>query len=227
MTPGFFITGTNTDVGKTWVSLGLLHALAATGLRTAAMKPVACGGSTTEAGGLRNEDALRLQRAAGVNLPYALINPYCYAPPIAPHIAAQRAGQRIDIAHLKTAFDVIAAQADTVIVEGAGGWCVPLNERETLADLALRLELPVVLVVGMRLGCLNHALLSAEAIVRSDLPLAGWVASCVTPRFAELEENIAALRERLPAPLLGVVPHLAAFDAQQVGQALNLTELLR
>lgn len=226
MIPGLFITGTDTDVGKTWVTLGLLNALAATGVRTAAMKPVACGAVATEAG-LHNDDALRLQRAATVALPYALVNPYCFAPPIAPHIAAQRAGICIDTASIKTAFDAIAAQADCVVVEGAGGWCVPLNARETLADLALRLELPVVLVVGMRLGCLNHSLLSAEAIVRSGLPFAGWVANSINADFAELAENIAALSERIPAPLLGVVPHLAALDARRIGQTLNLATLLR
>lgn len=226
MIPGLFITGTDTDVGKTWVTLGLLNALAATGVRTAAMKPVACGAVATEAG-LHNDDALQLQRAAAVTLPYALVNPYCFAPAIAPHIAAQRAGVCIDIAPIKTAFDAIAGQADCVVVEGAGGWCVPLNERETLADLAQRLELPVVLVVGMRIGCLNHALLSADAIVRSGLPFAGWVANSVSADFAELAENIAALRERMPTLLLGVVPHLATLDAQHVGQALNLATLLR
>jgi len=224
--PGLFITGTDTDVGKTWVTLGLLNALAATGVRTAAMKPVACGAVATEAG-LHNDDALQLQRAATVVLPYALVNPYCFAPPIAPHIAAQRAGVCIDIAPIKTAFDAIAAQADCVVVEGAGGWCVPLNESETLADLALELALPVVLVVGMRLGCLSHALLSADAIVRSGLPFAGWVANSVSADFAELAENVAALRERMPTPLLGVVPHLVALDAQHIGQVLNLATLLR
>ncbi|MDP1708392.1 MAG: dethiobiotin synthase [Gammaproteobacteria bacterium] len=220
MTRGLFITGTDTDVGKTWVTLGLLHALAATGVRTAAMKPVACGAVATEAG-LRNDDALRLQRAAVIALPYAQVNPYLYAPPIAPHIAAQRVARHIDITHIKTLFDAIAAQADCVVVEGAGGWCVPLNERETIADLALKLGLPVVLVVGMRLGCLNHALLSAENIARSGLPFAGWVANSITPDFAGLAENVAALCERIPAPLLGVLPHLAALDVQHIGRTLN------
>lgn len=226
MTRGIFITGTDTDIGKTWVAEGLLNALAAAGIRVAAMKPVACGATETP-DGLRNTDALLLQRAASVTLPYATVNPCLYAAPIAPHIAAQRAGRRIEISALKTVFGAIAAQADYVVVEGVGGWCVPLNERETSADLALALGLPVLLVVGMRLGCLNHALLTCARIAHDGATLAGWVANAVTPGFAELDENIAALEQRIPAPLLGVVPHLPAPDARRVGQCMNLKKLRR
>ena len=226
MTRGFFITGTDTGVGKTWVTLGLLNALAAVGYRTAAMKPVASGVIETPHG-LRNEDALLLQQHASVPLTYDVVNPYLFVPPIAPHLAAQRAGRRIEIAHIKKVFDEIAAQADCVVVEGAGGWCVPLNEHETIADLAVALGLPVVLVVGMRLGCLNHALLTCESIARCGAPLAGWVANTVTPEFAEIEENIAALEERITAPLIGVVPYLPTLDVRQVGKALRVEKLLR
>lgn len=226
MIRGFFITGTDTGVGKTRVTLGLLNALAAAGYRTAAMKPVACGVIETPAGP-GNEDALLLQQQSSVPLAYDVVNPYLFAAPIAPHLAAQREGRRIEIAHLKKVFDEIAAQADCVVVEGVGGWCVPLNERETSADLAAALGLPVVLVVGMRLGCLNHALLTCESIARHGPPLAGWVANAVTPGFAELEENVAALSERISAPLLGVVPHLTALDARQVGKELRVEKLLR
>ncbi|MDO9371943.1 MAG: dethiobiotin synthase [Gammaproteobacteria bacterium] len=226
MTRGFFITGTDTGVGKTWVALGLLNALAAAGYRTAAMKPVACGVIETPAGP-GNEDALLLQQHASVTLAYDVVNPYLFVPPIAPHLAAQRGGRRIEIAHLKQVFDEIAAQADCVVVEGVGGWCVPLNERETSADLAAALGLPMVLVVGMRLGCLNHALLTCESIARYGVPLAGWVANAVTPGFAELDANIAALSERISAPLIGMVPHLSALDVRQVGQCLNMEKLLR
>lgn len=226
MTRGFFITGTDTGVGKTWVTLGLLNALAAVGYHMAAMKPVASGVIETPEG-LGNEDALLLQQQASVTLAYNVVNPYLFVPPIAPHLAAQRAGRRIEIAHIKNLFDEIAAQADCVVVEGAGGWCVPLNEHETIADLAVALGLPVVLVVGMRLGCLNHALLTCESIARYGVSLAGWVANTITPEFAELEENIAALSERISAPLLGVLPHLPALDARQVGKALRVEKLLR
>lgn len=226
MTRGFFITGTDTGVGKTRVALGLLNALAAAGYRTAAMKPVACGVIETQADP-GNEDALLLQQQASVSLAYDAVNPYLFAAPIAPHLAAQRAGRHIEIAHIKKVFDEISAQADCVMVEGVGGWCVPLNGRETSADLAVALGLPMVLVVGIRLGCLNHALLTCESITRYGLPLAGWVANVVTPGFTELEENIAALSERITAPLLGVVPYLPALDARQVGQCLNMENLLR
>ena len=226
MTRGFFITGTDTGVGKTWVTLGLLNAFTAAGYRTAAMKPVASGVIETPEG-LGNEDALLLQQHASVPLAYDVVNPYLFVPPIAPHLAAQRAGRRIEIAHIKNLFDEIAAQADCVVVEGAGGWCGPLNEHETIADLAVALGLPVVLVVGMRLGCLNHALLTCESIARCDAPLAGWVANTVTSEFAEIEENIAALEERITAPLIGVVPHLPTLDVRQVGKVLRVEKLLR
>ncbi len=221
MTRGFFITGTDTDAGKTWVTAGVLTALAAHGHTTAAMKPVSAGCVET-AGGLRNGDALILQRHATLNLPYAQINPYAYAAPIAPHIAATRLGQRIEIAPIKAIFDDMAQRVDYVVVEGAGGWRVPLNERETIADLAYALGLPVILIVGMRLGCLNHALLSCESIIRQGVPLAGWVANSAIPEFPERQENIDTLRERINAPLLGVVPYLREFDAQVIAGCLGL-----
>lgn len=224
MTRGFFITGTDTDVGKTWVTAGVLAVLAAQGHTTAAMKPVSAGCVET-ADGLRNGDALILQRHATLNLPYAQINPYAYATPIAPHIAAMRLGQRIEIGTIKTIFDDMAQRVDYVVVEGAGGWRVPLNEHETIGDLAQALGLPVILVVGMRLGCLSHALLSCESITRKGVPLAGWVANSVTPEFPELQENIDALRERISAPLLGVVPYLREFDAQVIARCLSSNNL--
>lgn len=224
MTRGFFITGTDTDVGKTWVTAGVLAALATHGHTTAAMKPVSAGCIET-AEGLRNGDALILQRHATLNLPYAQINPYAYAAPIAPHIAAMRLGQRIEIAPIKAIFDDIAQRVDYVVVEGAGGWRVPLNEREAIADLAQALGLPVILVVGMRLGCLNHALLSCESIARQGVPLAGWVANSACPEFPELQENVDALRERISAPLLGMIPHLREFDAQVIASHLDFKSI--
>lgn len=224
MTRGFFITGTDTEVGKTWVSAVLLAALKARGHSTAAMKPVSAGCIETPEG-LRNEDALILQRHATLALPYEQINPYAFAPPIAPHIAAARIGQRIDIAPVRAIFDSVASQADYMIVEGAGGWRVPLNERETIADLAKALNLPVILVVGMRLGCINHALLSCESIAGHGVRLAGWVANSILPDFAELEENIDTLRQRIDAPLLGVIPHMTELDAAVAAGHLNLSHL--
>ncbi len=224
-TCGLFITGTDTDVGKTWVTLGLLKALADAGYRTAAFKPVACGGVETEQG-MRSEDALLADEQATLRASHDEVNPYFFTAPIAPHIAAQDAGVRIELAHIKTRFDALAARADVVIAEGAGGWLVPLNERETVADMARLLGLPVVMVVGMRLGCLNHAQLTAQSIAQYDVPLAGWVASCIQPQFPELERNIAALRERLGAPLLGKVPYLPQRDVKQIAAALDVKNIL-
>ncbi len=196
-----FITGTDTGVGKTRVAVALLQQLSAEGLRAAGMKPVATGGESTPAG-LRNADALSLQQHSHGRPAYELINPCLYAPPIAPHIAAHRAGAPIDMGRIISAYRQLAGAADWVIVEGAGGWRVPLNERQDIAAIARALELPVVLVVGLRLGCINHALLTAEAIARDGLPLAGWVANQIDPAYDTAEETTACLAHRLPAPLL-------------------------
>jgi len=225
VTRGFFITGTDTDAGKTWVALGLLKVLADAGCRTAAFKPVACGVIET-AQGLRNEDALLLGEHATLRASYEEVNPYFFAAPIAPHLAAHDAGVRIDLTRIKAQFDMLAARADVVIAEGAGGWLVPLNGRDTMADLAKCLGLPVILVVGIRLGCLNHALLTAQSIMQHGVPLAGWVANAVQPRFTELERNIAALRERISAPLLGSVPYLPQRDVNQIAAALDVGVIL-
>jgi len=216
---GYFITGTDTDVGKTVVSLGMMQSLQARGNRVAAMKPVASGCAVTTAG-LRNEDALQLQRQASVDLDYALINPYAFEPPIAPHIAAAQAGVRVRLDVIQSAYARIAAQVDCVLVEGVGGWRVPLNETESVADLAQGLGLGVILVVGIRLGCLNHALLTADAIESAGVPLAGWVANCAPPASAAPDENIDTLRSIISAPLLGCVPLLPAVNANAVADCL-------
>lgn len=224
-TRGFFVTGTDTAVGKTWVAASLLSALSERGYITAAMKPIASGCTQTPSG-LRNDDALLLMRHASLTLPYEQVNPYAFVEPVAPHIAARMTGCEIEIAPLKTTFDTIASQADYLIVEGVGGWKVPLNARETTADLAVALNLPVILVVGMRLGCLNHALLSCDSIVGHGLSLAGWVANTIDPAFRVFNENIQALRDRIPAPLLGTIPHLPDFDAQRIRHVLDMEGLM-
>jgi dethiobiotin synthetase len=204
---GWFVTGTDTGVGKTVVAIALLEALGRRGLRCAAMKPVAAGAKVKD-GALRNADAEALREAAQVRADYATVNPYVFAPAIAPHIAAEMAGVRISLDHVAAQFSSLAARADCVVVEGAGGWLVPLDERCSVADLAARVGLPVILVVGMRLGCLNHALLTARSIQASGLPLAGWVGNCIDPSFACLEQNLHALEARLAAPMLGRIPWL-------------------
>lgn len=201
----YFITGTDTGVGKTEVALALMAALQARGLRVAGMKPVAAGGVATPAG-FHNDDAVRLQRQSSVSAAYELVNPYVFAPPIAPHLAAAAAGVIMDMDHIKRCYAALAGQTDAVVVEGAGGWRVPLDEQRSMADLVAALELPVILVVGLRLGCLNHALLTAEAIERRGIRLAGWVANGIDPGFACRAENVGYLERHLSAPLLGEIP---------------------
>ena len=201
-TPAWFIAGTDTEVGKTFVTCALLHAFAARGINAVGMKPVAAG---TDAEG-RNEDVEQLLAAMPVPAPRELVNPYLYAPPIAPHIAAAEAGQEIDPARIASAFAALREKADAVLVEGVGGFLVPLGPRYDAADLAQDLDLPVILVVGMRLGCINHALLTRDAIIARGLKLAGWVANRIDPNMNRFDENLAALKERLPAPLLGIIP---------------------
>ncbi len=217
---GLFVTGTDTGVGKTWISLGLMQGLRQAGYTVLGMKPVASGCERT-AEGLRNEDAVRLQKRGSMELTYEWINPYAFEPPLAPHIAARESGIEIDFASIRGSFERLAARADYVIVEGIGGWEVPLNARQRVSDLAGVLDLSVILVVGMRLGCLNHALLTVEAVERRGLALAGWVANVVEARMPGLRENVHTLRERIAAPCLGFVPYLAGFDVDRIARALN------
>lgn len=219
----FFITGTDTGVGKTHVACALLHAFAAAGCSTLGLKPVASG-CTMSAEGLRNDDALALIAAATVKLPYAQVNPFAFAAPVSPHIAAARENRRVRVAQLSGLVRgaIMQARADVTLVEGAGGWRVPLNHEETLADLARELQAPVILVVGLRLGCINHALLTAEAIRRDGLQLAGWVANAIDPQMEARDEVVATLRSALGAPLLGLVEHGAAADAAAAALDLSL-----
>lgn len=203
---GLFIAGTDTEVGKTHASVILIRTLVECGLRVAAMKPVAAGAEPT-ADGLRNADALALAAAANVSAPYGRINPYCLSMPVSPHIAAKTDGIRIETTSIVQNYREHSQTADCVIVEGAGGWLAPIGERETMADVALALGLPVVLVVGLRLGCLNHALLSARAIEASGLRLVAWIANPIDPRFECLGENLSTLERRLGRAPLAILPH--------------------
>jgi len=221
MNRGVFITGTDTGVGKTWVAVGVITALRRRGHRTGAMKPVASGARRTR-DGLRNDDAVSLQKAADVAIAYKRVNPVALAPPIAPNIAAAMAGESINMDTLTLAFQAIADRCDRVVVEGIGGWRVPLTDTHTTADLAKALALPVILVVGMRLGCLNHALLTRDAICHDGLKLLGWVANRLDPHMPYVQENIHALEERMGAPLLGVVPHMQRCDRNAVAECLDV-----
>lgn len=205
MTKAFFITGTDTEVGKTYATCALLHRARQAGLTAAGLKAVAAG---TDANG-KNEDveALRAASSPDLNLPERIRNPYLFAPAIAPHIAAQEAGTRIEFAVIQSAVEHARQHADVVLLEGAGGFRIPLGADGDSADLAQKLELPVILVVGMRLGCLNHALLTAEAILARKLPLAGWIANSIIPDMPFYADNLATLKTLMPAPLLGAIPH--------------------
>jgi dethiobiotin synthetase len=224
MKPAYFITGTDTEIGKTLVSSAMLHALVQQGLRVAAMKPVAAGAELRD-GVWHNDDADRLADVANVALPTTLTTPYLLRDAAAPHIAAAQEGVRIDLAHIRACYDQVAAAADVVVVEGVGGFRVPLNDREDTADLAQQLGLPVVLVVGLRLGCLNHALLTAEAITARGLALAGWVANVVDLGMQYGMDNIDALAARLSAPMLGCVPRLPSALPAAAATHLDFSSL--
>ena len=222
----FFVTGTDTEVGKTFVTVALLKAAAKQGLKTLALKPVAAGGEETPEG-LRNEDALALADAMSLSLAYEQINPAIFKTPASPHIAAALDNKSTSISRLAGFCRGAMMQSyDMGFVEGAGGWRVPINERENLAQLAQILDLPVILVVGMRLGCLNHAMLTAEAIRHDGLRLAGWVANQIDPDMAYPEENINTLKGALHAPCLGVIPHSSCSESAEPADYLKIDLLL-
>ena len=206
MTQGFFLTGTDTDVGKTYAAVRLIRRWQAEGRRVAAMKPVASGSVRRPDGGLDNGDVSALMQATG-QTDRGLMNPYCFEPPVSPHLAAREAGVSIALLRIVQQYRELAAGCDTVLVEGAGGWLAPLTDEHDVAALAGALGLPVILVVGMRLGCVNHARLTAAAILASGCRLAGWVANAIDPDMARYADNLACLTERLPAPLLLEIPH--------------------
>ncbi|MEN9544053.1 MAG: dethiobiotin synthase [Pseudomonadota bacterium] len=218
MRPDFFITGTDTGVGKSRASAALLHTLARSGQNAVGMKPVAAGAEPDAQGVLQNEDALALRAASTVRVPPELDNPICLADATSPHIAARKAGARIDIGLIADRFRELQSLADAVVVEGAGGFLVPLNETQTGADLAAALGLPVILVVGLRLGCLNHALLTRDAVRQRGLALAGWICNRLDPTMPEQAANLDYLRAQLGAPLLADWP----FNPQARPQDLPL-----
>lgn len=225
MTRGFFVTGTDTGVGKTLISTALIAELVNRGHRTLGMKPIATG-CERRGDGWHCEDSAHLIAAANVPAPFEEVTPYAFEPPIAPHLAAAAVATTIDVALINDVFLRLKARADYVVVEGVGGFLVPLDHARNLADLAVALDLPVIMVVGMRLGCLNHALLTAEAVAARGLYLAGWVANCIDPSMDAFLDNVASLRERLQAPLLGVLPALSPVRLKDAAACLDLKTLL-
>ena len=220
MTDSYFITGTDTGVGKTLVSCALLHAFAARGRKVIGMKPVAAGRENN-----KWMDVDLLMAASTVSAPSKLVNPYALIPPLAPHIAAMQANIEIDLAVIQRSYAELQKNAELVIVEGSGGFLVPLNNKNDGADLARILNLPVILVVGLRLGCLNHALLTAQAVRVNKLPLAGWVANAIDQPMLAQKENIKALEERLNCPLLGVIPFAKDMDLKNISKLLDIRKL--
>jgi len=224
--PGVFVTATDTGAGKTWTTIAMMTALRRQGLKVAGMKPVATGCEETAAG-LRNADALSIQAETVEPAAYECINPYAFRPTIAPHLAAQDAGIEIDMNRIVSAYTVLSSHSDVVLVEGVGGWRVPLGRDRFLVDLVRRLDLPVVLVVGLRLGCINHALLTAEVMVTDGVPLLGWVANPVDPEYAEGPRTIDTLTASIPAPLLAALPFLPSLDAGRLAGYFNVAHLQR
>ncbi|MDP3137824.1 MAG: dethiobiotin synthase [Azonexus sp.] len=218
MNQAYFLTGTDTEIGKTFITCALLHRATQLGLKAAGVKPIAAG---TDALG-DNEDVENILAASNVTLAREITNSYCFKAAVAPHIAAAEEGISIDFATIRAACNSAIEQADLVIIEGVGGFCVPLGVDRNSADLAVALGLPVILVIGLRLGCINHALLTAEAIKARGLPIAGWVANQIDPVMPRFEENLATLKALLPAPLLGVVPYNAAGGSAAAASLLQL-----
>ena len=224
---GYFITGTDTGVGKTLCAAGLLEAFKQQDISTIAMKPVASGCQETPEG-LRNEDALLLMQHMTETASYAEVNPYAFIPPMAPHLAARRENITINSDVLVEQAKQLSNRADRIVIEGAGGWLAPLNERQSFADLAVQFEVPVILVVGIRLGCLNHALLTYENMQQYGVRIAGWIANAgllETDDCLDIEENIASLVTRISAPLLGTLPRLQEQNIEKVASLLNVSSL--
>lgn len=222
----FFITGTDTDCGKTLLTLGLMQAFQQSGLQVNAMKPVAAG--VTQYKGLQlNQDAVMLQQQSSVEPEYQLLNPYLFEPAIAPHIAAAEDNVVIDMESIRQAFQSLRSQAEVTLVEGAGGWLVPLNEQFDVGDIPQQLELPVILIVGLKLGCINHARLSLQSVRAKGCQVAGWVGTQLDPDMSHARENIATLKRYLDTPCLGVVPFLKDAVAGEVAGYLTIDELVK
>ena len=220
MKQGFFITGTDTGVGKTWATVALMRYFKNQGYSVIGMKPVAAGCEWHD-GILKNEDALLLQENASLMIDYQQINPYAFEMPVSPHLAA--GDEIIELDVIKQSFDDLKDKADVILVEGAGGWLAPLTAQEDIADLAKIIELPVIMVVAIRLGCINHARLTFQAIQADNVKCAGWLAMCVDPDMLKQEENIAMIRNNISAPLLGVLPYTEQMDFDLLAQNIEFS----
>lgn len=219
MSQGYFITGTDTDAGKTWVTLALMEYFKQQGNTVVGMKPVAAG-CVWQDGQLKNADALSIQAHASVAVPYPWVNPYAYELPVSPHIAGK--DNPVVLSEVLAKFDVLKQQAEIILVEGAGGWLAPINNHQDISDLAKSIALPVIIVVAIRLGCINHAKLTYRAIKQADVPCAGWIASCVDADMLVREDNIHTIQAALDVPLLGILPYTKVPDFKMMGRCLTL-----
>jgi len=222
MAQGYFVTGTDTGIGKTWTTVALMQYFKNQGKSVIGMKPVASGCDELD-GQLRNEDALLLQEHASVAVPYQEVNPYAFALPVSPHIAAEQAGVEINIISIIDKYQELEKKSDIVLVEGVGGWLVPINTQQDVADLAKALDLPVIVVVGMRLGCINQAKLTFAAIEQKGVLCKGWIASCVEQDMLMLKENIQTLCAATAIPLLAVLPNATGLDAKAFAEKIDKT----
>jgi len=224
MSHTFFITGTDTEIGKTWCTLALMHVFQQQNHTVIGMKPIASGCELTNEG-LRNDDALQIQQQSSFSVDYALVNPYHFEPPIAPHLAAQLRQQTITLPPILEAYQQLAKKAEIMIVEGVGGWYIPINDTAYLKDLVQMLRAKVILVVGLRLGCINHALLTVDNILQQHCELSGWIANPIDPTFSA-QDSINTLQQRIAAPLLGIMPYLEKQNVTQLAQVLNIDALI-
>lgn len=222
---GFFITGTDTEVGKTLVTGALILKMRAQGINTVGFKPVVAGTYQDHDGKILNEDLETLRLASQLVPGQMVLCPYTLDTPIAPHIASEKLGIHLDLQIMMGAYEQIRSQAEAVVVEGAGGFLVPINATENLSDLAQKLQLPIIMVVGMRLGCINHALLTEEALTSRQLKVAGWIANTLASEMPFLEENIQYLQNKMMAPLLGVIPSLPAAVQKQIDAPYSIEAL--
>jgi len=218
MKKAYFITGTDTGVGKTWATVALMRYFKQQGRIVAGMKPVAAGCDWVD-GQLKNEDALLLQENASMDLDYKEINPYAFEMPVSPHLASL--GDQVQLNVIEQAYTKLKDKADVLMVEGAGGWFAPLNNDSDIADLALKLKIPVIMIVAIRLGCINHARLTFQAIQSSGAECSGWIAMCLDPEMAKQDENIETLKSKISVPLLAVLPYMKEMDFDLLGTKIN------
>jgi len=225
MSAGFFITGTDTDVGKTYVATELIKGLRRRQVNVSGFKPVAAGASWID-GQLKNQDALDLMQAASAPFPYNEVNPYCFEPAIAPHLAAQQANVVMELSVIQSTYAKHKATSEVVIVEGAGGWRVPLDNNVGFDDLALALDLPVIIVVGLKLGCINHALLTEAAIINKGCRIAGWIGNDIGGDFKEIDENIKTLKSQMNSQCIGYIKHQSHNEKKSLLEQRNIESLL-